>query len=129
MPTPFNFPADFANNPTAALGTAVLDGVIWRFRFWASARANDGAGAWYVDLSTVVGVPSLRAVKLILTDDLFGSYRTTDAAVPPGRIVVRRTDLVNEEPRPPRRGEIGTKVATLGSPLLVVEYFNIAEDA
>jgi hypothetical protein len=129
MPTPFQFPADFAKNPTAVLGTAVQDGVVYRYRFWASARANDGAGAWYVDLFTVTGVASLRAVKLILSDDLFATYRTTTAVIPPGRVVVRRTDLVSEDPRPPRRGEIGTKIATLGSPLLVVEYVSVAEDA
>lgn len=127
MPEPLRFPADFAQSPTAILGTAVLDGVIYRLRFWPNARANDGAGAWYVDLFSVTGTPSVRAVKLILSTDLLGSYRTTTAVVPPGRLVVRRTDSVDEDPRPTRRGEIGTKVATLGSPLLVVEYVGIAE--
>jgi hypothetical protein len=125
--TPLRFPADFAQHPTAALGTAALDGVIYRLRFWPSVRANDGGGAWYVDLSSVTGVPSVRAVKLILSSDLFGSYRTTTAVVPPGRLVVRRTDGVDDEPRPTRRGEIGTQVATLGSPRLVVEYVDAAD--
>jgi len=125
--TPLRFPADFALNPTAALGTAVLDGVIYRLRFWPSVRANDGSGAWYADLSSVTGVPSVRAVKLILSTDLFGSYRTTTAVVPPGRLVVRRTDGVDDDPRPTQRGEIGTQVATLGSPLLVVEYVDAAD--
>jgi hypothetical protein len=129
MPTPFQFPADFAQSPTADPGTAVQDGVIYRYRFWPSARANDGAGAWYVDLFDVFGVPSLRAIKLILTDDLFGDFRTTGAVLPPGRVVIRRTDGVDADPRPTRKGEIGTSVATLGSPLLVVEYVSISEDA
>jgi hypothetical protein len=128
MPTPLQFPADFAQSPTAALGTAVLDGVIYRLRFWPNVRANDGQGAWYVDLYSVVGVPSVLAVKLILSTDLFGSYRTTTALIPPGRLVVRRTDTVNADPRPTRRDEIGAKVATLGSPLLVVEYVSVAEE-
>jgi hypothetical protein len=129
MPTPLRFPADFAQSPTAIIGTVVWDGVVYRLRFWPSVRANDGGGAWYVDLFSVVGVPSVRAVKLILADDLFASYRTTTAVVPPGRLVVRRTDGGVDDPRPTRKDEIGTKVATLGSPLLVVEYVSTAEDA
>lgn len=129
MAEPFNFPPNFALNPTAAIGTATLDGVIYRLRFWPNVRANDGAGAWYVDLFSVTGVASVRALKLILTDDLFSSYRIAAPILPPGRIVVRRTDGVNEDPRPTRKGEIGTQVATLGSPLLVVEYVSVAENS
>lgn len=129
MPIPFRFPADFAQSPTALFGTATLDGIIFRFRFWPNARSNDGVGAWYTDLFSVTGVPSVRAVKMILTNDLFGSFRTTTAAVPAGRVVIRRTDKVDADPRPTRKGEIGTNVATLGSPLLVVEYVSVAEDA
>lgn len=130
MPDPFTFPDDFALAPTAINGTKTLDGRIYRFRFLPSRRANDGRGAWYVDLFNVLGQPSVLLVKVVLTDDLFGSYRTTDADVPPGRVVVRRTDNVDEDPRPPNRAEVESKtlVATLGSPLLVVEYVPVAED-
>lgn len=133
MPTPFNFPGDFANSPTAINGGANLDGRPYRFRFWPNSRSGDGQGAWLVDLYTATGVPSLVGLKLVLTDDLYADFRTAVPEVPPGRIVVRRTDSVDAEPRPPRKvdgvQEIGTRIATLGSPLLVVEYVSTAEDA
>ena len=128
MPISFQFPGDFANYPTAITGTATLDGQVYRIRFWPSTRANDGKGAWYMDLFSVTGTPSAFPVKLILSTDLLAAYRTTDAQVPPGRIVVRRTDTVSDEPRPTRKGERGVDVATLGSPRLVVEYVPVAED-
>jgi len=128
MPIPFTFSADFATAPSAVNGTKTLDGRIYRFRFWPSRRANDGKGAWYVDTLNVLGQPVVLAVKLTLTDDLFASYRTTDADIPPGRVVVRRTDTVDADPRPPNKSDNGAMVATLGSPLLVVEYVTLTED-
>ena len=129
MPVPFRFPGDFANFPSAITGVAVLDGVPYRLRYWPRSRANDNKGAWYVDLYTITTIPSVLAVKLIISDDLFGPYRASSTTIPPGRVVVRRTDGVDDEPRPPQRGEIGTRIATLGSPLLVVEYIPVNEDA
>lgn len=129
MPTPLQLPDDFAQFPGVLLTSWRLGGQIYRFRFWPSARADDGRGAWYVDLFNVLGAPSVLAVKLIVSDDLFGDFRVAVPDVPPGRIVVRRTDGVDEDPRPTRAGEIGTRVATLGSPLLVVEYVSPGEDA
>jgi hypothetical protein len=128
MPQPFRFPANFADAPTAITGTALLDGRRYALRFFPNPRANDGKGAWYLDFYSVLGVPAVVARKLTLSDDLFGSYRTTVANIPPGRIVVRRTDEVAEDPRPTLKGEVGSQVATLGSPLLVVEYIPIDED-
>jgi hypothetical protein len=125
MAQPFQFPQNFALYPTAIVGVSTLDGRPYRFRFWPNSRANDNKCAWYVDLYTVLAMPSVLAVKLILSDDLFGDYRTAVPEVPPGRIVVRRTDEVDDEPRPPKKGEVGTRVATLGSPLLVVEYIPV----
>lgn len=129
MPTPLQLPGDFAQFPGVLITTWTLSGVVYRFRFWPNSRSNDGKGAWYVDLFTVLGTPSLLATKLVLSTDLFGDYRTAVPQVPPGRVVVRRTDGVDDEPRPPQRGETGTLVATLGSPLLVVEYVSPTEDA
>lgn len=128
MPIPFRFPGDFANFPSAVIGPSVMNGVPYRVRFWPSQRANDDKGAWYLDLYSITGIPSVLAVKLILSTDLLGPYRTSANEVPPGRVVVRRTDGVDDEPRPPRRGELGTRIATLGSPLLVVEYVSTTED-
>lgn len=129
MPIAFRFPDDFADSPTAVIGTATLDGQVYRFRFWPNRRSNDGAGAWYVDLYSVLGIPAVIGLKLIVSDDLYGDLRTTTAEIPPGRVVVRRTDTVDEDPRPTRKGELGSRVATLGSPLLVVEYVSTSEDA
>ena len=133
MPTPFNFPGDFAQYPTAITGPVNLDGRPYLLRFWPNARAADGQGAWMLDLYTATGVPSLLAVKLVLTSDLYADYRTAVLEIPPGRVVVRRTDGSEDDPRPPRKvngvQEIGTRIATLGSPLLVVEYVSTAEDA
>lgn len=128
MPTPLQLPADFAQYPGVLVTTWTLSGQIYRFRFWPNSRSNDGKAAWYVDLYSVLGAPSVLATKLVLSDDLFGSFRTAVPQVPPGRVVVRRTDGVDADPRPPLRGEIGTRVATLGSPLLVVEYISPTED-
>lgn len=128
MPTPFLFPADFADSPTAISTPFTIGGVTYVFRFWPNTRANDGKGAWYVDLFNVLGTPTLLDIKLVLSTDLFGFFRTSVAQIPPGRIVVRRTDSVRDEPRPTRKGEIGSRVATLGSPLLVVEYVSVTED-
>ena len=126
MATPFPFTTDIANSPSAFALPASLDGRPYLFRYWPNSRSNDGKGAWFVDLFTATGVPTLLGVKLILTDDLYADFRTAVADIPAGAIVVRRTDGVDDEPRPPRKIdgvlEIGTRVATLGSPLLVVEY-------
>lgn len=127
MADAFNFPGDLADYPDIVPGTATLDGRVYVFRFWPQTRADDGRGAWCVDLLTATLVPVLLAVKVVISDDLFGDYRTIVDEVPPGRVVVRRTDARDEEPRPTRKGEIGARVATLGSPLLVVEYVPAAE--
>lgn len=127
MPNPFRFPSDFAQYPRVFTDVVVMDGVPYRLRFWPSQRANDGKAAWYVDLYSVLALPSVLAVKLIISDDLFGPYRASTSGVPPGRVVVRRTDGVDDEPRPPRPGELGSRVATLGSALLVVEYVPLTE--
>lgn len=129
MSLPFRFPADFADSPTASIGTKVLDGRVYRFRFWPNRRSNDGKGAWYVDLYSVRGEPVVLGLKLIVSTDLYADFRTTPAEIPPGRVVVRRTDAIDDDPRPTRKGELGSRVATLGSPLLVVEYVTTAEDA
>lgn len=132
MPDPFRFPDDFARRPTAMRGTKTLDGRVYNFYWRPSARANDGKGAWYVEIANVLGVTSV-VKKLTLSTDLVGAYRDTDTTggIPPGRLVVRRTDGLSGDPRPPNRVEAGagTLVATIGSPLLVIEYVTVAEDA
>jgi len=119
---PFNFPDELAQAPTVIPGTKYLNGRLYRFRFWPSARANDGKGAWYVDLWTATAEPVIAPVKLILTTDLLGHLRTTAIDIPPGEIVVRRTDGVDADPRPWLKSDGDNQVASLGSPLLVVEY-------
>ena len=128
MPTPLQTPTDLADFPGVFLTTWSLTGRTYRFRFWPNTRSNDGGGAWYVDLAGSDGVASVVSVKLTITTDLFAAFRISVPEVPPGRIVVRRTDGVADEPRPTRKGEVGSRVATLGSPLLVVEYVSPTED-
>jgi hypothetical protein len=130
MPDPFRFPADFAARPSGISGTKVLDGRVYGFRFLPNARINGGRGGYFVDLFNALARPVVYGVRVILTDDLFAQFRST-VDVPPGRIVVRRTDGIADDPAvfdltvpdQPRR------LQTLGSPAVVVEYVTLAEIA
>lgn len=131
MPDPFRFPDDFAARPSGISGTKVLDGRVYGFRFLPNARINGGRGGYFVDLFNALAQPVVYGVRVVLTEDLFAPFRSTVVDVPPGRIVVRRTDGVADDPAifdltvpdEPRR------LQTLGGPALVVEYVSLAEIA
>lgn len=131
MPNPFRFPPDYGAFPTAFPGTKTLDGRVYRFRWLPNVRANGGCGAYYVDLLNVRAEPVVRGVKIVLTDDLFAQFRSTVLDIPPGRIVVRRTDGRREDPAiyDLRTPEDPVRLETLGSPNVVVEYVSLAEIA
>ena len=131
MPSPFRFPTDFATSPTALSGTKTLDGRVYGFRFLPNTRADDGRGGWYVDLFTVLAAPVVLGIKLIQTDDLFAAFRTTDIDVPPGRVVVRRTDGLDQDPSifDLTVPSSPVRLQSLGSPNVVVEYVSLSEIA
>lgn len=131
MPSPFRFPAYFGERPSVITGTKVLDGLVYGFRFLPNVRVNDGRGAFYVDLFNARAQAVLRGIKVVLTDDLFGRYRTAVADVPPGRVVVRRTDGLDTDPAIFDLSVPGESVRlqSLGSPAVVVEYVSLAEIA
>lgn len=131
MPNPFRFPPDYGIFPTAFPGTKTLDGRVYRFRWLPNVRANAGRGAYYVDLLNVRAEPVVRYVKVVLTDDLFAQFRSTVTDIPPGRIVVRRTDGLREDPAiyDVSVPSDPVRLETLGSPNVVVEYVSLAEIA
>ena len=131
MPIPFRFPPDYGAFPTAFTGTKTLDGRVYRFRWLPNVRANGGTGAYYIDLYSVLAQPVVLGLKVTLTDDLWGSYRSTIENVPPGRVVVRRTDGLDSDPAiyDLTSPSDPVRLATLGSPNVVVEYVTLAEIA
>ena len=98
MPDPFQFPVDFGDAPTAISGTKDMDGRVYFVRFTPNTRANDGKGCYYFDLASVLGVPAVLYTKVVLTQDLLADFRTIVEEIPPGRITVRRTDGLDEDP-------------------------------
>jgi len=131
MPIAFRFPPDFAASPTAFTGTKTLDGRVYRFRWLPNVRSNGGVGAFYVDLYSVLAQPVVLALKVTLTDDLWGPYRSTIENVPPGRVVVRRTDGRTDDPAlyDLTNPADPVRLQTLGSQNVVVEYVTLAEIA
>lgn len=131
MPIPFRFPPDYAASPTAFTGTKTLDGRVYRFRWLPNVRANGGVGAYYVDLYSVLAQPVVLALKVTLTDDLWGPYRSTIENVPPGRVVVRRMDGRTDDPAifDLTNPSDTVRLQTLGSQNVVVEYVTLAEIA
>ena len=131
MPIAFRFPPDFAASPTAFTGTKTLDGRVYRFRWLPNVRSNGGVGAYYVDLYSVLAQPVVLALKVTLTDDLWGPYRSTIENVPPGRVVVRRTDGRTDDPAlyDLTNPADPVRLQTLGSQNVVVEYVTLAEVA
>jgi hypothetical protein len=129
MPNPFRFPPEYATFPVAFTGTKLLDGRIYRFRVLPNARANQGRGAFYVDLFNVLAQPVIYGVKLVLTDDLYASIRATVTDVPPGRIVIRRTDGLASDPAifDLTVPTSPTRLQTFGSENVVMEYVSLAE--
>lgn len=129
MPNPFRL--DFAGSPTVVTGTKTLDGRVYRFKFWPNTRADDGRGAYYVDLYNVLGAAVVLGVKMIVTDDLFAPFRETVVDVPPGRVVIRRTDGLTDDPAiydlaVPSEPKL---LLSLGSANVVLEYLTVAEVA
>lgn len=131
MPIPFRFPPEFGAYPTAFTGTKTLDGRVYRFRWLPNVRANNGVGAYYVDLFSVLAQPVVLGLKVTLTDDLWGPYRSTIENVPPGRVVVRRTDGRTDDPAifDLTNPSDPVRLQTLGSQNVVVEYVTLAEIA
>jgi hypothetical protein len=129
MSDPFRFPPDYAAFPVAFTGTKILDGRVYRFRFLPNARADQGRGAYSVDLFNVLAVPVIYGVKLVLTSDLYGEIRATVADIPPGRIVIRRTDGLTSDPAIFDLTVVSapTRLQTFGSPNVVMEYVSLAE--
>jgi hypothetical protein len=131
MPIPFRFPENYSARPFAVSGTKLLDGLFYGFQFLPNVRVDAGRGGYFVDLFDARNRPVIYGVKLALSDDLFGRFRATVLNVPPGRVVVRRTDGIDSDPAifdvsvpdQPRR------LQTLGSPAVVVEYVTLAEIA
>ncbi len=129
MPDPFRFPPDYARFPVAFTGTKILDGRVYRFRVLPNARANQGRGAYYVDLFNVLAQPVIYGVKLVLTTDLYASIRSTVTDIPPGRIVIRRTDGLTSDPAIFDLADVTepVRLQTFGSPNVVMEYVTLAE--
>lgn len=129
MPTPFRFPAQYDQFPTAVTGTKTLDGRVYRFRILPNVRADSGRGAYALDLFNVLGAPVIFGVKLVLSDDLLAAFRSTVEDVPPGRLVVRRTDGRDEDPAIYDRSvpDQPRRLQTFGSPTVVFEYVSLAE--
>ena len=131
MPIALTLPTGYAARPYPYRRTYVLDGRVYGFRFLPNVRIGQGRGGYFVDLFNALNAPVIYGVKLALSDDLFGAFRSTVEDVPPGRIVVRRTDGIDEDPAiydltvpdQPRR------LQTLGAPAVVVEYVTRAEIA
>jgi hypothetical protein len=129
MPIPFRFPADFSTGPTVIGGTKTLDGRIYRFRFMPNVRADDGRGAWMLDLRNVKTEPIVLQWKVVLTQDLFAPFRGTVEESPPGHIVVRRTDGLQDDPAIYDLSvpEEPVLLASIGSANVVIEYVTLAE--
>ena len=88
----FTFPEDFAANPTAAVGPKSLDGTPYLFRFVPNARANDGVGAYLLDIRTADGTLLDLGRKVILSDDLWANIKGDDERLPQGQLIVRRVE-------------------------------------
>lgn len=129
MPTPFRFPPQYDEFPVPFTGTKTLDGRVYRFRWWPNVRANDGRGAFFVDLYNVLAQPIVLGWKVVITDDMFAAFRGTVEDIPPGKIIVRRTDGIDDDPAIYDTSVHGyrARLQTLGSPNVVVEYKTLAE--
>ncbi len=76
-------------------------------------------------------MPAILYLKVILSQDLLADFRTIVDEIPPGRIVVRRTDGLDEDPTifdltDPHNP---IQLPGLGAPEIVIEYVPVAEDA
>lgn len=131
MPDPFRFPEDYGANPTALVGQKTLDGAVYFFRWMPNTRAAAGRGAYYVDLFNARGQALVRGIKVILTSDLWGAVKNSVAGVPPGRLVVRRTDGGVDDPAIYDLTDPANPVQleSVGSANVVIEYVSITEDA
>lgn len=111
---PFVFPEELSATPTAAVGPKSLNGVPYLWRFLPNARANDGAGAWLVDILASDGEALDVGRKLVETDDMYMEIKDDDSRLPQGRVVVRRVE-----------GEAGDPLLTELGSAVVVEYVEV----
>jgi hypothetical protein len=87
--------------PQPVEGIANLTGQQWLVRLWWSARLNDGAGGWLVDLlysdgsairtSDTDGNALPRGTLVVPSMDLWETYRYLPT-FPPGRLAAYRAD-------------------------------------
>ena len=110
----FVFPDELADTPTAAVGPKSLNGVPYLFRFLPNSRANDGEGAWLIDILAADGEALDVGRKLIETSDMYAEIKDDDSRLPQGQVVVRR---VEGDAGDPLLTELGTSV--------VVEYVEV----
>lgn len=91
-------PPLLAQNPQPVRGSVLLGGQRYLYRLHWSPLAGWGAGAWLLDLSDASGVSIALSVPVVLTADLWRTYKD-DPRTPQGVLAVERTTGEAIDPR------------------------------